>query len=352
MLCLVDLDDQVPRDHPIREIKKLTDEALRPLSGTFNRMYARRGRPSVAPERLLKGMLLMALFSVPSERRLCERIRYDLLFRWFLDMDLTERPFDHCAFSDNRERLMKHEVAHKFFSEVFAIAEDRGLTSSDHFSVDGSLIEAWSSMKSFRPKDEDDDDQDSNRWQDFRGKKRSNQTHESKTDPESKLMRKGLGKEAKLSFGAHALVENRNGLLVDVEVCELIEVSETEAALRMLSRLPPSSRRRTVAADKGYDNRAFVSGCRELNLTPHVAQVVKGNGRRGSAIDGRTTRHPGYGISQVIRRRIEQVFGWTKTVGGLRRTRYRGVARTDFLSVITGAAYNLLRISKLLRAAG
>ncbi len=351
MLCLISLDDQVPSDHPLRDIKQLSDAALKRLSRTFDRMYSKRGRPSVPPERLLKGMLLMALYSIPSELRLCEQVRYNLMFRWFLDMELTETPFDHCAFSDNRERLMRHEVAKKFFAEVFGAAEAAGLTSAEHFSVDGTLIEAWASMKSFRPKDDEDDDGDSNGWADFRGKKRSNETHESKTDPAAKLMRKGLGKEAKLSFGAHALMENRNGLVVDLRISEANGRCETDLALEMLGDLATSERRRTVGADKGYDNRRFVAGCRANNVTPHVAQYEKGVGQRGSAIDRRTTRHAGYTASQRVRKRVEQIFGWTKAAAGFRRTRFRGIARTQLFAYAVGAAYNLLRMTRLMRAA-
>jgi transposase len=343
----MNIEEQVPPDHPLREIKKVADAALKRMDRTFDRMYSKTGRPSVAPERLLKSMVLMALFSIPSELRLCEQLRYNLLFRWFLDMDMVEEPFDHCAFSDNRERLMKHDVAGKFFAHVFEEAQSRNLTSSDHFSVDGTLIEAWASMKSFRPKDEDDDENDGNGWSDFKGEKRSNKTHESKTDPEAKLMRKSLGKEAKLSFAVHALMENRNGLVADVRVSEANGTCEITEALAMLEAQPICARRRTVGADKGYDNRAFVRGSRELGFTPHVAQYEKGRGRRGSAIDARTTRHPGYTASQRVRKRIEQIFGWSKTAALQRKTRYRGIARTSLFTTMTLAAYNLLRISRL-----
>lgn len=347
MLCLMNIEEQVPDAHPLREIKKLADSALKRMDRTFARMYSKGGRPSVPPERLLKAMVLMALFSIPSERRLCEQLRYNLLFRWFLDMDMVEEPFDHCAFSDNRERLMKHDVARKFFGYVFDEAKVLGLASSDHFSVDGTLIEAWASMKSFRPKDEDDEDNDGNGWADFKGSKRSNKTHASKTDPEAKLKRKGPGKEAKLAFEVHALMENRNGLVVDVRVTEANGTSETEAALQMLQAQPRQHRRRTVGADKGYDSRAFVEGCRSAGFTPHVAQRERGKGRRGSAIDGTTTRHPGYTASQRVRKRVEQLFGWGKCSASLRKTRFRGVERTSLSSTMIYAAYNLLRIGRL-----
>jgi transposase len=327
-------------------VKRVADEALGRMSRTFDRMYPKTGRPSIPPERLLKGMILMALYSIPSEVRLCEQLRYNMLFRWFLDMDMIESPFDHCAFSDNRDRLLEHDVARKFFQHVFAEAQRRQLTSKDHFSVDGTLIDAWASMKSFRPKD-DDDDHDSNGYADFKGTKRSNETHESKTDPEAKLMRKGWGKEAKLSFAVHALMENQNGLLADFRVSEANGRCEPVLALEMLRQLPKRTKRRTVGADKGYDNRGFVAGCRELGVTPHVAQYDKGDGRRGSAIDRVTTQHPGYKASQRVRKRIEQTFGWAKTTACHRKTRFIGIAKTQLFTYMVGAAYNLMRLARL-----
>lgn len=351
MLCLMNIEEQIPDDHPLREVKKVADDALGRMSRTFDRMYPKMGRPSIAPERLLKAMILMALYSISSELRLCEQLRYNMLFRWFLDMDMVEKPFDHCAFSDNRERLLEHDVARKFFGHVFAEAERRELTSRDHFSVDGTLIEAWGSMKSFRPKDDKDDDSDNNGYASFKGTKRSNETHESKTDPEAKLMRKGYGKEAKLSYGVHTLMENRNGLLADMRVTDANGRCERSAALEMLGKLPKRSRRRTAGADKGYDTKDFVAGCRELGVTPHVAQVTKGKGRRGSAIDEVTTRHPGYAASQKVRKRIEQPFGWMKSAAGQCKSRYRGIARTGLFLHMVGAAYNLLRVARLTLAA-
>lgn len=344
MLCLMNIEEQIPDDHPLREIKAVADQALQRMSRTFDRMYPKVGRPSVPPEQLLKAMLLMALYSIPSEVRLCEQLRYNMLFRWFLDMDMVDKPFDHCAFSDNRDRLLEHEATRKFFGHVFAEAQRRNLTSKDHFSVDGTLIDAWASMKSFRPKDDEDDHRDNNGFADFKGSKRNNATHESKTDPEAKLMRKGFGKEARLSFGLHALMENRNGLLVDLRVTEANGRCEREAALEMLGKLPKRKRRRTVGADKGYDTRGFVAGCRKLGITPHVAQWTKGKSQRGSAITAVTTQHGGYKASQKVRKRIEQIFGWKKTVACHRRTRHRGVAKTEAFSFMVGAAYNLMRM--------
>lgn len=302
-------------------------------------MYSKTGRPSVPPERLLKGMLLVALYSIRSELQFCEQLRYNFLFRWFLDLDMVEEPFDHCAFSDNRERLIQHEATAKFFRKIVEQAEKLGLMSNEHFSVDGTLIEAWASMKSFRPKD-DHDDYDSNGWSDFKGKKRRNETHESKTDPEAKLMRKSDGKEAKLSFGAHALTENRNGILKDLQVTEANGRCEREAALDMIdAHVRP---RATLGADSAYNTKDFVADCRAHGVTPHVA------GKKSSAIDGRTTRHRGYDASQKVRKRIEQVFGWLKTIGGLRKTRYKGREKIQLYAFMAGAAYNLLRLTKLI----
>ena len=341
MLCLVSPESRVPSDHPLRDIKKLADVALRELSPVFDAMYAETGRPSVPPERLLKSLLLIALHSIRSERQFCEQLEYNLLFRWFVDMEMLEAAFDASTFSRNRERLMEHEVAALFFAAVRRHAA--ALMSSEHFSVDGTLIEAWASMKSFRPKD--DDEGDNNGWGDFRGERRRNDTHESKTDSEARLMRKGNGREAKLCFAGHALMENRNGLLVDLTVSEANGTAERDTALSMLEE--HASRGATVGADRGYDTRGFVQSCRERGVTPHVAQHQ--NERRSSAIDGRTTRHAGYRISQTTRMRIEKIFGWIKSVGGLRRTRYRGRARTQLAAYFVGAAYNLLRVARLQR---
>ncbi len=342
MLCLMSPESRVPQDHPLRDIRVLADAALLELSGTFDAMYASHGRASVPPERLLKASLLIALYSVRSERQFCEQLEYNLLFRWFLGMNMMEPAFDATTFTKNRERLMNHEVAATFFSVVCDQAAD--LMSREHFSVDGTLFEAWLSMKSFRPKDDDDDDH--NRWGDFRGTRRSNDTHESKTDPEARLMRKGRGREAKLCFEGHALMENRHGLLVDFRVSEANGRAERETALEMLEQ--HVSRRATVGADRGYDTRGFVAACRELDVTPHVAQYE--HARRRSAIDSRTTRHSGYAASLRIRMRIEQVFGWLKRVGGLRRTRFRGRRKTQFAAHLAATAYNLLRIARLRRA--
>lgn len=344
MVCLVSPESRVPRDHPLRDLKKLADEALRGLSRIFNRMYAKTGRPSVPPERLLKALLLQALYSIRSERQLCEQLEYNLLYRWFLDMDMLEPAFDASTFSRNRDRLLDHEVAARFF--VAIRDQGAGLMSHEHFTVDGTMLEAWASLKSFRPKD--DDDNDGNGWGDFSGQSRSNQTHESKTDPDAKLWRKGNGREAKLSFLGHALMENRHGLLVDLRVSQASGFAERKVALDLLSEHASGCGRATVGADRGYDTSDFVRSCRQLAVTPHVAQ---NQSRRRSAIDDRTVRHIGYRISQTIRKRVEPIFGWLKTVGGLRRSRYRGLPRTQLAAYIAAAAYNLLRIANLRRLA-
>lgn len=353
MLCLISPADRVPKDHPLRHVKVLADEALARLSKQFEGMYSRVGRPSIPPERLLKSMVLMGLYTIRSERQFCEQLEYNLLFRWFLDMDMVSPAFDATTFTKNRDRLLKHEIGREFLAQVLGQADEAGLLSSEHFSVDGTLIEACASLKSFRPKDEGDeppggDDgttgSKSNRWVNFRGEKRSNETHESKTDPEAKLMRKGFGKEAKLSFAATALMENRNGLLVDLRIGEANGRAEVDASLEMIEGVA-GSRRITVGADKGFDTKHFVQRCRELNATPHVAMNITRT--RTTNLDGRTVNYPGYTTSQRIRKRIEEIFGWFKTTGNLRRTRFKGVARTLLAAQMTGAAYNLLRIARL-----
>lgn len=322
MICLVNIEDRIPQSHPLRKMKPIADKVLKELSQSFGRMYSRTGRPSIPPERLLKGMLLIALYSIRSETELCQQLDYNMLFRWFLDMDLVEPSFDHCAFSDNRERMLKHDAAGKFFRGVVREAQSGGLMSEEHFSVDGTLIEAWASMKSFRPKN-DNDSGDSNGWSDFQGKKRGNKTHESKTDKEARIFRKGRGKSAKLCFMGHALMENRNGLVANVKVTMATGHAEREAATEMIDE-SLRGKKATLGADAGYDAVDFVQQCRERNVTLHVAR------KKYSAIDGRTTRHAGYQISQTIR-----------------KTRYKGRAKVEFHAVITATAYNLLRISRL-----
>jgi len=349
LLCIVSPEQRVPKGHPLRGIKPLADEALKRLSGLFDEMYSEEGRPSIPPERLLKATLLMALYSVRSERLFCEQLDYNLLFRWFLDMDVIEPSFDHSVFAKNRARLIAAEAAKGFFREVVALARERKLLSAEHFTVDGTLIEAWASLKSFRRKDGQGqppkDDDPSNPTVDFKGEKRSNATHESMTDPEARLYKKGKGKEAKLSYLGHALMENRQGLLVDIRVTQANGTAERETALAMLDENLPGKKRLTVGGDKAYDTRDFVKGCRGLKVTPHVARNTERKG--GSALDERTARHGGYGVSQRLRKRVEEIFGWLKTIGGLRKTRYVGPEKTQLFAYLTGAAYNLLRISRL-----
>ena len=340
------MEERIAKSHPIREVKRLADRALAQLGDVFEAMYAEDGRPSVPPERLLKAQVLIALFSVRSDRQFCEQLEYNLLFRWFLDLELDEPSFDASTFSRNRERLIRHQAAERFLAAIVEQARKDRLLSSEHFSVDGTLIEAWASMKSFRPKDEPKDGppSDSNGWSDFKGTKRKNDTHASRTDPEAKLARKGRGQEAKLAFSGHALMENRNGLLLDFVIAPADGFAERREALALLQKLP-GSRRKTVAADKNYDTTGFVAECRKLGVTPHVA--VNAHKHKRSAIDARTTRHDGYEISQIVRRRVEQIFGWMKVFAGLRRTRVRGLAKTQLHARIAAVAYNLLRIGRL-----
>jgi len=343
MLSLVTPDQLVPEDHPIRQIKPMVDNALRELSPAFTKMYAETGRPSIPPERLLKACLLIALYSVRSERQFCERLHYDLLFKWFLDLNITDPAFDASTFSKNKERLLEHEIARAFLGTVLGEARRRRLLSEDHFTVDGTLLEAWASLKSFRPKDGDGTTPstgEKNPSVDFHGEKRANDTHQSTTDPESLLAKKAPGKEAKLCFAGHVLMENRNGLVVDVALTQATGTAERDTALNMLKQVP-GSRRVTVGADKGYDTMNFVTSCRSMQVTPHVAR------RETSIVDGRTTRHAGYHVSQRIRKRVEEIFGWVKTVGGGRKLRYRGVERNRLWWELTAAAYNLLRMAKL-----
>ena len=344
MLSSLTPDQLVPQDHPIRHIKPIVDAALNELSPTFSRMYAEMGRPSIPPEHLLKSCLLIALYSIRSERQFCERLQYDLLFKWFLGLNIMDPAFDASTFSKNKQRLLNHRVAHEFLGAVVAEARRRKLLSEDHFTVDGTLLEAWASLKSFRPKDGGVTGAgEKNPGVDFHGEHRTNATHESTTDPEARLAKKGAGKEAKLYFAGHVLMENRTGLVVDVVVTRATGIAERETALDMLEKVP-GSQRITVGADKGYDTRDFVTTCREMNVTPHVAR------RQWSIVDKRTTRHDGYQISQRIRKRIEEIFGWLKTVGGGRKLRYKGVERNQLWAELTTAAYNLVRLAKLVAA--
>jgi len=345
MLCLGTVEDRVPKGHPLRAIKQLADECLKVMDEQFEAIYAMSGRPSVPPERLLKGQLLIALYSIRSERQLCEQLEYNLLYRWFLDMDLIERVFDPTTFTQNRDRLLSSDAAHELLKQIVLLAHGKGLMSPDHFSVDGSLIEAWASHKSFRPKDEDSDD-DNNRWSSFKGEKRSNETHESKTDPDARLARKSNNQAAKLCYSAHALMENRNGLIVDFEVCEASGTAERRMAIEMVEKTPGVTA--TLAADKGYDTQDFIADCIDRGVAPHVARNESGN--RRSAVSDEVASSPGYAVSLIVRRRIEQIFGWMKEVGGFRRTRFRGTPKVRAHGQLVAAAYNLLRIAKLLPA--
>lgn len=348
MFSYVSPEARVPATHPLRPIKAMADSVLARLSPVFDRMYSTLGRPSIPPERLLKGELLIALYSVRSHRLFCERLDYDILFRWFLDMSLDEPGFEHSTFSQNSERLLTHEVARQFFDAVVGYARGGGLLSDEHFTVDGTLIEAWASLKSVKPKDgagSPPPDDPGNPTVDFHGERRSNATHQSTTDPEARLMRKGPGKEARLCFSGHVLMENRHGLCVDLKIAPATGTAEREIALAMLRRQARRRiRPRTLGADKGYHCGAFVRTLRRRRIRPHLAQVT---GRQTPGLDGRTTRTLGYALSQRLRKRVEEIFGWVKTVGGLRRTRYRGVVRTQHAAYLVGAAYNLLRISRL-----
>jgi transposase len=349
MLMVLNLEQRVPPDHPLRRIKQLAETVLQGLSASFDRMYSATGRPSIPPERLLKASLLMALYTVRSERLLCEQLDYNLLFRWFLEMELDEASFDHSSLSANRKRLLEHEVAGEFFRGVVAQARALKLLSGEHFTVDGTLIEAWASLKSFQRKGAEaskrSDDDPGNPTVNFHGERRSNETHQSTTDPEALLARKGKGKEAKLCYSANALAENRNFLLVDFQVEPADGRAERRAAEAMADERLAGRSRITLAGDKGYDTYGFVGSCRALKITPHVAQNHARPG--GSALDARTTRHPGYAVSQWMRKRIEEGFGWMKTIGGLRKTRYRGRARVQWHAYLVAAAYNLLRIARL-----
>jgi transposase len=347
MLTTLSPEDLIPADHPIRRIRSVVEVVLAELDGEFDTMYARTGRPSVPPEQLLKATVLMALYSIRSERAFCERLNYDLLFKWFLDLPIDARAFDATTFTKNRERLLSHEVADRFFALVVAQAKLRRYVSSEHFSVDGTLLEAWASHKSFKPKDGSGSPPGSpgrNPDVNFHGERRSNQTHRSTTDPEARLARKSAGSPAKLCYAGHLLMEHRNALLVDIELTEASGFAERDAALEMLGRLPARRRRRTVAGDKGYDTAGFVAEVRGLGLTPHFAPNVT---RQRSTIDGRTTRHAGHHLSQRIRKRIEEPFGWMKTVAGGRKLRYIGQRRNRAWFVMTAAIYNIIRIAAL-----
>jgi transposase len=353
LFAYVSCEARVPPDHPLRPIRAIVDEALEVLSGEFAGLYASTGRPSIAPEKLLRALLLQAFYSVRSERQLMEQLDYNLLFRWFVGLAMDAPVWDVTVFTKNRERLLAGAIAQKFLTTLLAQPRVKTLLSDDHFSVDGTLIEAWAAMKSFRPKDAGDDPTGGaggagrNSERDFHGEKRSNDTHASTTDPDARLFRKGRGKEARLCYLGHVLMENRHGLVVDARLTLATGTAEREAAAAMVGARD-GRHRITLAGDKNYDTKDFVAGMRALKVTPHVAQNTS---NRSSAIDGRTTRHPGYGVSQRIRKRIEEVFGWMKAVAPMRKTRHRGRERVGWQFTFTAAAYNLIRLPKLLGAA-
>ena len=341
-------EQRVRENHPLCKIRAMADEALASMSERFDGMYAKTGRPSIPPEKLLRAQLIQMLYSIRSERLLMEEIDYSMLFRWFVGMNLDEPVWDATVFTKNRDRLLQGDVAREFLGEVVGQAQAKGLTSDEHFTVDGTLIEAWASLKSFQRKGQKPTappDDPGNPSVDFNGEKRSNDTHESTTDPDALLARKGNGKEAKLSYNGNLLTENRNGLIIKTELFQANGTAERDAALVMLEQVPGTGRI-TVGADKGYDTKDFVAECRHLNITPHVAQNVKRNG--GSAIDGRTTRYEGYAISQRKRKRIEECFGWLKTIALVRKVRHRGIEKVGWIFTFAAAAYNLVRMRNLL----
>lgn len=351
LFTFTSLEKFVPSDHPLRAVKTLVDDSLRSLNGLFNEIYAEKGRASIAPEKLLRALLLQVFYSVRSERMLMEQIRYNMLFRWFVGLAIDDTVWDHSVFSKNRDRLLEHAVIEAFFAEVMKRADKAGLLSREHFSVDGTLIQAWASHKSFKPKNGDDDSTPSgpgrNAQADWKGKARSNDTHASTTDPDARLYRKSHNTASILAYQGHVLMENRSGLVVGAVVTHADGTGERLAAVAMLDTTPKLPGR-TVGADKAYDTRDFVDACRERGVTPHVAQNE--HSRRRSAIDGRTTRHTGYRLSQIVRKRIEEHFGWGKTVGRIRQTTYRGLKRVDQHFKLTMTASNLARIARMLAA--
>jgi transposase len=351
LFSYVDLEARIRRDHPLRAIREVVNGALSALEREFSALYAPIGRPSIAPEKLLRAMLLQAFYSIRSERLLMERLEYDLLFRWFVGIGVDDAAWDHSVFSKNRDRLLEGDIAAKLLAAVLAQPKVKKLLSTDHFSVDGTLIEAWASMKSVKPKDGSGEPParggGRNAEADFHGQQRSNDTHASTTDADARLYRKGQGKETKLCFMGHGLMENRHGLLVDACLTLADGHAERVAALHMIEPRADRPAAITLGADKGYDAQDFVNELRSMRVTPHVAQNSSG---RSSAIDGRTTRHGGYAVSQRIRKRIEEAFGWIKTVAGQHKTKFRGRDRVGWAFTFAAAAYNLVRLPKLMAA--
>ena len=347
LFSTVHLETFVPIDHPLRSVRQLFNKAMKRIDWLLDGAYSERGRESIPPERLLRALLLQVLFSIRSERQLMEQMQYNLLFRWFTGLTIDDEVWDHSTFSKNRDRLLEHDIIPELFEQVIALARKKSLLSEDHFSVDGTLIQAWASQKSFQPKDEDDSDSKGvgrNTEIDFHGKKRSNDTHESKTDADARNYKKSKGSEAKLAYLGHTVIENRNGLVVKAQASLATGYGERDTAIDLLATLP-GSRQKTVAADKGYDTSDFVASCRGMNITPHVARNDKRKG--GSAIDGRTSRHEGYEISMKVRKRVEEPFGWGKTVGIIRQVKVRGLKRVNDIFQMTMMGWNLIRMKNL-----
>jgi transposase len=343
MFSYITPEARVRPDHPLRPIRRMTDAALAQLSSRFDRLYSTTGRPSIPPEQLLRALLLQMLYSIRSERLLMEELDYNILYRWFVGLSLDDAVWDATTFTKNRDRLLDGDVADAFFTEVLAAIKAEGLLSDEHFTVDGTLLEAWASHKSFKPKGAADrpPDDPKNPTVNFHGETRRNDTHQSTTDPDARLYKKAVGREAKLGYLAHLLTENRHGLIIDTAVTAASGTAERDAAIVMLGELPLTTRHLTVAADKAYDTRAWVAAVRRMRITPHVAQNEFGYG--GSAIDARTTRHAGYRLSHRKRKLIEQAFGWLKTVALLRKLRHRGGRLVDWIFTFGAAAYNLVR---------
>ena len=347
MFSYISAEQRVKANHPLRPIRKMVDEVLKALSPRFDRMYAKQGRPSVAPEKLLRALLLQVLYTIRSERQLMEQLDYNLLYRWFVGLNMDDEIWDVTVFTKNRDRLLEGKVAQAFFDQVLEQARRQGLLSAEHFTVDGTLIEAWAGQKSFQRKEgkKPPEDGGSNPTVNFHGEQRRNDTHRSTTDPEAMLYKKSRGSESKLSYLGHVLMENRNGLVVDTCLTKATGTAERDAALQMAARIPGGTRRVTLGGDKNYDTQEFVAKLRDVAVTPHVAQNQ--HARRSSAIDARTTRHQGYAVSQRKRKRVEEIFGWIKTVAGLRKTRHRGRKRVSWMFTFAAAAFNLVRMRNL-----